>query len=1114
MKKIKMTESQRKKLMEKLVEKSKIDGYLEKGDHTALVHHYMKSDDRGKADIIDAAKAHAKGGEVVANKIALRARDAQKRLEETNGVIDGISDANDTAIDKLIEQNDGQIAGKHFADGKHGKGKKAFYVEGEIVDAGFKEDDLSDGKPMPDFKAKPMNEQKAKQADDADVDEVSGGMDDAGAAMDENIVNEFVDDLEGIKSNSNNPVDPSGMMDEIVDVGQDTLDETTVTTGSNGSYSSKYFISGPGQEKDHLQYPGGSVVHVNPKTHDSGVNSFITSKGKLKENTLREDLKNKLNESLKKLSEEFGLEESNIPVLNINIDENSMIDETSWSSPLPNIMDKPMAGNSLEHDHYKVTPRNVVRKVQELQELTKAEDSDGDRIMVIDKSSTAEVEMSFVVTLKDNVVTIHEFDWMGKPAGHPEIYNFNRNWRGTHDDDETAENWIYYDCMQRLEWLIRLYKRAIKNAGIGKPAEVDETKYFKPLKPIDNITAKKDDFAHYFPKKKMREDEISTMSGEDYPADKSFNEPDVQDKSGDPQFTTHDLIEIINGVIGDVGEDHPVAKHLMQLIMQYGDQNNPDSPVSSELVQAFREALPDNSGEQNTEENPIPEVGAGVANMQESAEGDEADMIYQDLSHIFQQKRELTPIDIEKVAHESGFPYEYVEEIAQYILSHAEMSSGEIKDFNNNAELTGKYGFEEPYMANESLFSDTQTMEDEVYNELMDIYKQTGHLSMNDINGVCQKYHMNYNDARDIALDVKNGIGEVDETTGAASSGQYSGPLMRRPNRPEDYIFETGDENHRDWKYIESNLADFTDSDGLLKQAFGEENVHIEKEAPEGHVAFIREANGDEYKIGLLKDGSFFVKMNDDNYDQYNVFGSLNEIIETIKSFHDEMNNGEDMSLQEEYNKPSTAMSFLKKVHQATAAITDSEMKKAGDVVKKGEETSGVQFTGKVEDTPQIKKEKEDGQIFDETTVQPEIDMIPKGMQDLTYANEQSPIFKKNFENGLNPVIKSPEVTDQFGNKFPAEDHANVIDSGLGEKLIDDVKKKQAEAKKEPAGAQNFIQRTQVVKENEEIVITEDEQKKIDEDVEKMKKLLGYRPSQYASTKGNTTNNDLFKTRK
>ena len=135
-------------------------------------------------------------------------------------------------------------------------------------------------------------------------------------------------------------------------------------------------------------------------------------------------------------------------------------------------------------------------------------------------------------------------------------------------------------------------------------------------------------------------------------------------------------------------------------------------------------------------------------------------------------------------------------------------------------------------------------------------------------------------------------------------------------------------------------------------------------------------------------------------------------------------------------------------------------------------------------------------------------------MEDYKYENEESPIFKKNFENGLNPVVKSAEVTDQHGNKYPATDHANVVDSDLGDRLLASVKKKKEIADKEPEGAQNFIQRTQIVKENEEILITEEEQIKINEDIAKMKKLFGYVPNKYVSTKNIKTDNSLFKTKK
>ncbi len=903
--KIKITETQIAKLREDLVQQSKIHGYLDKGDHTAIVHHYMGADEKGKGDIINHIKGHAKGGEVAAQKIQLRARDASRRLEETNGVIDGISDANDTAIDKLVE-----------------------------VDNGMEPTDMSDGKPMPDFEAKP--------------------------------VNEFFNDLgdDNIYPKGTN-VDPMGAFDEA------KLDETT-TSASSGQYSSKFFLGAKGKEKDHLQYPGGAVVKINPNTHDSGVNSF-TTKGKLKENAISEALSKEAKNAISALKEEF----------------------TGFS-------------------------------------------------------------------------------------GYPSSL----------EEDDIEEH------------------------------------YFKPLSGADNITSKRDSFAHYSPAKKtsdVSEDDMSIDSQE--PNSDFTPEPQQQGADMPPQFTAYDLREIIYTLMDEKGEDHPIAQQLIELLNQSGAAQNPDAPVSPEVVNQFRDAIAAVDTEDGQEDGNINQTPANQQ-VQPTAEpvaetvnnvlrDSDFAQLWQtiDPSHIkYSQNGGIgtnltygnTPISIEfdrggKTIKVGENTYAISDQTyAQTLYPVLAAIQGQDPKAMGTQRGSGEgHGSSASWWESKPQIGEFEDFEDHSYG----LDDPDGDPGIPPSDAEIQDVKNN------LGLTLKYGFEDpymANETTGSAGGvGQFSAPL----GEPQRQVFdEDRDADYYDYKYIDSHMGDFRDGQGLLAQAFGAQNVAPYEKSYQGHVIIVND-NGDKYEIGMLKDGRFFVKMDDVDYDKYNVFDSLQDIIEAIKSFQGAEDGGQEMNMQEEYNKPSTAMAFLKKVHNATAAITKDDMKKAGDVVKQGQKVSGVQFTGKVEDDVDQKPN------FKQTEVQDQLDMIPDGMEDLKYANEPSDNFKKNFENGLNPVTKSADVEDQFGNKFKGEEHANVVDSDLGEKLIADVKKKQEAAKKQPEGA-NFIQRTQIVKEDENVKIDEAEALLISEDVARMQKLLGYTPKNYVSTKGNKIDNSLFKTKK
>lgn len=291
MKKIKITEEQAKKLSEDLVQKSNIDGWVQKSDISALAHHYAKSNDIQKKNIIDTATKEK--GDVFANKIKIRAKEV---LEET--INENTSGGSGT----------GHFNGKFMVDPNHGKKKKPFRKDGKIVKTEDKEVDMFDKSAKISPLAKPLNEKhatlypegwkeldgmfmnpknkklneakKAKQADDGGIDEFSGGMDavggDAGGdagAIDEQIITEEGYDDNELTGDANL---------------EEPLEETTSTGASSGAYSSKFFVDpkhGSGQKP---LWPGGEIIAPNRKKHNQGVDAFKITKKSLKEETLNE----------------------------------------------------------------------------------------------------------------------------------------------------------------------------------------------------------------------------------------------------------------------------------------------------------------------------------------------------------------------------------------------------------------------------------------------------------------------------------------------------------------------------------------------------------------------------------------------------------------------------------------------------------------------------------------------------------------------------------------------------------------------------------------------------------------------------------------------------------
>lgn len=111
----------------------------------------------------------------------------------------------------------------------------------------------------------------------------------------------------------------------------------------------------------------------------------------------------------------------------------------------------------------------IKTKVETLNSLiSRAIDKDGDAIPVIDNTSTYEMPTYYRhVTLDKGLLTISDKEMYGKKDWTEEIYDLNKYL----DDEE--ENWfIFDDAKSELDYIIRMYKRAIKNAI--KKGEMDE----------------------------------------------------------------------------------------------------------------------------------------------------------------------------------------------------------------------------------------------------------------------------------------------------------------------------------------------------------------------------------------------------------------------------------------------------------------------------------------------------------------------------------------------------------------------------------------------------------------------------------------------------------------
>ena len=231
----------------------------------------------------------------------------------------------------------------------------------------------------------------------------------------------------------------------------------------------------------------------------------------------------------------------------------------------------------------------------------------------------------------------------------------------------------------------------------------------------------------------------------------------------------------------------------------------------------------------------------------------------------------------------------------------------------------------------------------------------------------------------------------------------------------------------------------------------------------------------------------------------------------------DDQNNWTNVSkceINEETLTKSPAIANLEKIHAETKRLTKGEMNAIKNDTLKASETKGTQF---VQEVPEGEKPASEKVKFNNSEQEKELPLIKQGMEDLDYDLEPSTSFKEMFKKGIDPVTKSKEVTDQFGHTTPAMDLGNIQASDVGKNILKNLEKKKKEA---PEPRDNFIQRVEIVKEQvedkivketDDYIITESEQKEIDQSLDLIKKMVKYNPSKYVSTKGNKTDDSLFK---
>jgi hypothetical protein len=553
------------------------------------------------------------------------------------------------------------------------------------------------------------------------------------------------------------------------------------------------------------------------------------------------------------------------------------------------------------------------------------------------------------------------------------------------------------------------------------------------------------------------------------------------------EFTTQDFIDMIKALQQESGEDHPLATDLMKILLAHCNDDDKSEPLTPEAIDAVKQALEqyDIDGNRDTtddtdniDDEALNDTSLGDKDNSldefdenENHELSDNEKIFNELNDILNETGKITKGNINNLCDEYGLEYPDVYEIAIEVINDKKLEMNENK---------------EPVIDPED-----DSVEDRIYDFLKNYYEENPDSYLAGIYHASDEFDCSLDEVEDIAKEVKADMKNMSETTGAASSGSFNGKLMGRPNTPEDEIFE-GDEQdgiHTNFictvKENKIKILDFSDTEEEGKQKM--------KMLAGNQPCFIQT----------------YVQLKDQGIDPQEEGNWL--VMPKADSEKD---------LQEEYVKPKNAQTLLKKVHNETAKMSKEDRKNNGLNIKQGDKEDGVQF---VTEVPEGEKPSSEFTKRDNTPVQKQVRLIRKGMEDLEYDLEPSQMWKKQFEQGINPKTKSEKFTNQFGVEVPEMEHGNFIKSDVGEKILSDVAKKKEIYNKTPK-MDNFIQRTtivkdydkdEVIKEDTDVIITKGEKKLIEEEVNKMKNLIKYNTKDYLDTTKNIVDkNEIFKTLK
>lgn len=326
--------------------------------------------------------------------------------------------------------------------------------------------------------------------------------------------------------------------------GENTLEETTDTGSVGGQYSSKYFLDASHAKNPPSIFKGGTVIKPNEKTHTSGVNSFTVVKGKLKEDIFQE-VENVIKSSIG----ELGNKENVTP----EVTEPALVSQTP-------MVDEDMQQSMSNASNYDKIPREVVKLANKLDALIKlCVDSDGDPVGVYDNTSTWQKECIFSVDLVNNKLVIKFTDYMGAPDySSPVIYPEGKK--------RVWDYWSTQDAIDELREIIKNYNRTIK-AIPKRQAKID---------------------------KEMMDQDLSEYNVEINSTVQSVPEPPHEESQN--QFTTESLYDIYEDVCADTGEDSEEAGKLKNILIEFGDYDNPDMEINSQAIEEFKRVLPETTG--------------------------------------------------------------------------------------------------------------------------------------------------------------------------------------------------------------------------------------------------------------------------------------------------------------------------------------------------------------------------------------------------------------------------------------------------------------------------------------------------------------------------------------